>query len=173
MKDLLDILKYTIPSLLVFATAYFLIRQFIRRDEQKQQQELILNNRKQITPMRLQAYERITLLLERISPDSLIIRLNESGKTNQWLQHTLLSTIRQEFEHNLTQQLYVSPKAWELTRNAKESIIQLINSAALHLDPNNSSLELCQMILKQYMESNTTSDRQALDYLKREIHTLF
>ena len=75
MEDILDILKYILPSGIVFATAYFLLKAFIDNDNRKKLIEIKTNNQALINPIRLQAYERIILLLERISPGSLIMRV--------------------------------------------------------------------------------------------------
>ncbi|MFA8435058.1 MAG: hypothetical protein ACEPOZ_11125 [Marinifilaceae bacterium] len=173
MKELLESFKYLLPALVVFATAYLLIRQMLRRDEKKQQLEIFLNNQKQITPIRLQAYERLILFLERINPESLVVRMNESGMNNHQLHQTLLSTIRQEFEHNLTQQLYVSNKVWEQIRNAKETVIRNINSSAQGINPKNSSLELSRTILEQHVETSQAVTQKALETLRDEVRNLF
>ena len=99
METVLEILKYTLPAFIVFLTAYFSIRQIIKNTEQIRKTELILGNQKIITPIKLQAYERLVLLLERLSPDSLIMRVSKLDMTSKQLHTTLLSTIRSEFEH--------------------------------------------------------------------------
>jgi hypothetical protein len=114
-----DILKITIPALLVFLAGYLALSAMIRNDANRRRLELMLNNQKVTLPLRLQAYERLTLFLERISPESLIVRVNKAGMSAQKLQTALLESIRAEWEHNLSQQLYVSHEAWELVKNAK------------------------------------------------------
>jgi hypothetical protein len=96
MKDLLEILKYTLPSLIVFLTVYYVLKKYFENEDKKRYHLTLLKNQDIITPLRLQAYERIILYLERISPDSLIIRVNKPGYTCQELQVELLNTIRIE-----------------------------------------------------------------------------
>jgi len=64
---LIDILKITIPSVIVFLTAWILLKNMISNDQDKRRQELIMQNSRTVLPIRLQAYERIVLFLERIS----------------------------------------------------------------------------------------------------------
>jgi Na+/H+ antiporter NhaC len=105
---LLEILKITIPSLIVFLTAYFVLKAVLKKEHESRKIEVVLQNKKIITPLRLQAYERIVLFLERISPNSIIIRLQTPNMTIGQLHKEMLTTIRTEFEHNLSQQLYLS-----------------------------------------------------------------
>ncbi len=114
MNTFLDVLKYTIPSLIVFATAYFILKTFIESEEKKRTLEIRTKNQKLITPIRLQAYERLTLFLERISPNSVILRVQKPNMTASQLQREMLNIIRTEFEHNLSQQIYISKQAWEV-----------------------------------------------------------
>jgi len=109
--EILEVLKYTLPALIVFLTAYFLIRAFIRNDQDKRKHEIVLQNQKNVTPVRLQAYERVILFLERISLESLIMRTSKQGMTSKQIQTSMLNTIRAEFEHNLSQQVYITPAA--------------------------------------------------------------
>ena len=130
MEYITDILKITIPALMVFLTAWILLRNMIRNDQDKRRQELILQNSRTVTPIKLQAYERIVLFLERISLESLLVRVSTSDMTVSQLHSALLTTIRSEFEHNLSQQIYMSPQAWEVVRNARSNMIKIINSEA-------------------------------------------
>ena len=148
--EILEILKYILPSLVVFATAYFLIKQFIESEHRNKLIEMKMNNQavnqKFVTPIRLQAYERVILLLERISPNSLILRENIPGMTVMQLQSTLVKAIRDEYEHNLSQQVYISKQAWELVKTSKDEMVKLINEAAANIDSNAPSTELARVV---------------------------
>lgn len=170
---MLELLKYLLPALVVFATAYFLLKAMLDKEEKKKKLDVFLNNQKTITPVRLQAYERLIILLERIHPESLIIRENQPNMTNQQLHQVLLSVIRGEFEHNLSQQLYVSPQAWELIKVAKESLVQLVNVQALELVPSDSSINLSKAIIEAYVQDKKSAHAEAIAYLKTEVHNLF
>ncbi|HRS53448.1 MAG TPA: hypothetical protein P5250_01930 [Bacteroidales bacterium] len=180
----LEILKYTLPSIVVFLASYFIIKSFIdneknrRKDEayikeKEKLMELKIAEQKIISPIRLQAYERLVLFLERISPGSLIMR-NNTGDMNAFqFQMALIKNIRDEFEHNLSQQLYISTKAWDLIRNAKEEMIRLINTSAARCNENSNATDLAQIIFQLSLEDEKTSISKALEYLKEEARKLF
>src|SRR5664280_1945156 len=113
MEVLSDILKITLPALIVFFTAWVLLRNLIKNDQDKRRQELVLQNSRTFTPIRLQAYERIVLFLERISLESLLVRVSSADMTAKQLHSALLNAIRSEFEHNLSLILYTSDAADE------------------------------------------------------------
>jgi hypothetical protein len=173
MKELLEILKYILPSVIVFFTAYYLVKKFLEEEEKKRRQEYLLKNKEQVIPLKLQAYERLTLFLERISPENLVMRVNKPGMTARQLQSELLSTIRAEFEHNLAQQIYISPKAWEMIKAARTNTIKSINIAADNLDGNSPAIDLGKAILEDLMEQDKAQTSDALIFLKKEIGELF
>ena len=168
-----EILKCTLPALFVFLAVYLVMSKMIKSEQLRQQAERALNNQKYITPVRLQAYERMVLLMERISPQSLIMRTQRQNITNQELQSSLLKTIRSEFEHNMAHQLYISDKAWEMVRMAKEDCIKFINQTALQTKPEDNSLQLCKLILENTMDRDTDPTKKAINYLKEEVRLLF
>ncbi len=168
-----EILKYTLPALFVFLATYLVMSKMVKNEQLRLKAENVLNNQKFITPIRLQAYERMVLLMERISPQSLIMRTQRQNITNQELQSALLKTIRSEFEHNMAHQLYISDKAWEMVRMAKEDCIKFINQTALQTKPDGNSLQLCKLILENTMDRELDPTTKAIGYLKEEIRTLF
>ncbi|RUT78916.1 hypothetical protein [Ancylomarina longa] len=173
MNYIEEISKYLLPSLVVFATAYLVMREFLRREEKKAKLEVLLHTNKETIPIRLQAYERLILFLERIHPESIIIRENEAGLNNKQLQQKLLTAIRTEFEHNLSQQIYVSPKLWMHIKNAKESIIQLVNAEAMQLLATDSSLSLSKAVIESHMQQQNSVLEIAKTELKEEISLIW
>ncbi|HNW91104.1 MAG TPA: hypothetical protein PKN48_15700 [Bacteroidales bacterium] len=173
MEDFLDILKYTLPSGIVFATAFFILRAFLQNGTHKKLLELKLTNQNVITPVRLQAYERVILLLERISPSSLILRVASPGMSANQLQAALVQNVREEFEHNLSQQIYISSTAWDMTRNAKEEMIKLVNLASTRLNDNASATDLGSIILELAMTQDKLPVNNAIDYIKKEVRQLY
>ena len=168
-----EILKYTLPALFVFLATYLVMSKMVKSEQLRLKAENVLNNQKYITPIRLQAYERMVLLLERISPQSLVMRTQRQNMTNQELQSSLLKTIRSEFEHNMAHQLYISDKAWEMVRMAKEDCIKFINQTALQTKPDDNSLQLCKLVLEKLLDRDLDPTTKAINYLKEEIRTLF
>jgi len=102
---------------------------------------------KELTPLRLQAYERLVLLVERINPANMLPRIHEPELSAADFAHILINEIRSEYQHNLTQQLYVSDAAWEVTRQLKENTVALIRNALSGLPPDAKARELGTAIL--------------------------
>jgi hypothetical protein len=169
MEYLMDIIKITIPALLVFLTAWILLRNMIRNDQEKRRQEVILQSSRIVTPIKLQAYERIILFLERISMESLLVRVSTADITASQLQTALLTTIRSEFEHNLSQQIYMSPQAWEVVKNARSNTVKIINSESEKIKGDAPGIEFSKLLLTRVMEIEKEPTRVAIDYLKGEI----
>jgi hypothetical protein len=113
------------------------------------------------------------LLLERISPQSLLIRVSPHDFNAADYHHQLLSHIRQEFEHNFSQQIYVSPMLWETIRHAREELIGIINKSAEEIDNKAPALLLSKKIIENYIEEENPAIGLAMIELKREIGKLF
>ncbi len=172
MKDFLEILKYVLPSLVVMGTSYYLLKLFFNHEEKKREVDIKMAGFKVITPIRLQAYERVVLFIERISPESLIFRVFKQEYAAMQLQTALIINIRDEFEHNFSQQVYLSTVSWELVRNAKEDMIKLINTAASKLNDNATATDLSQKIFELSLGEKLAT-KKALECLKNEIRTNF
>jgi hypothetical protein len=172
MEAVTDILKFSIPALIVFFTAWVLLRNMIKNDQDKRRQELLLQNSRVVTPIRLQAYERIILFLERISFESLLVRVSTSDMSALTLHTTMLATIRSEYEHNLSQQIYMSQQAWEVVRNARSNMIKIINSEAEKLPPDSSGMALSKSLFEKLMELDQEPTRAAIDFVKAEVARL-
>ena len=170
---MLEILKYTIPSIVLFLTVFYILHSYFEDQEKKRQVKTALKNRKLITPLRLQAYERVILFLERISVDSLIMRMSQGGMTSKQLQSDMLATVRAEFEHNLSQQLYVSDEAWEMVKNARVNTIKIISLIADKVPGDTPYMVLSTKLLETVMEMDKTPTALAIDFLKKEVQKLF
>jgi hypothetical protein len=173
MLALYELLKYTIPSLVVLATAYYLLKMFLEKETEKTHMQMRLDVQKISLPIRMQAYERLVLLLERIEPAGLLVRTNLPGMNASQLQSALIQSVRSEFEHNLSQQLYVSTKAWEMVRNAREETIKRINTSAMKLTPEATSTDLASLILINDIDAEQSAVKGALDLLKSEARNNF
>jgi len=173
MEEILDILKYILPSLVVFAASYYIMKLFIENESRKRVLNIKLENSKLITPIRLQAYERVILLLERITPSNLIMRLYRKDVSSFEFQTYLIQNIRDEYDHNLSQQIYISEQSWELVKNAKEEIIRIINTAATAVNDSATSAELSQTIIQKTLEVNELPTHKAINFIKKEIGKTF
>ncbi len=172
---LVDILKITLPAIIVATIIYLLFKQFLDREQQRRFVELRLENSKTTLPLRLQAYERVVLFLERISPNNILVRLSSAGQNAQDYHRLLIQEIRAEYEHNLSQQLYISPDAWALVKDAKEGVLTTVNRAYHELqNPAQSrGTELAKRVLEALMTDAAEPTAQALDAVKREVVGLF
>lgn len=173
MEVLLEILKFTIPALIVFFTVFFFLRTWSRQEDKRRDHEFNLQLKDDILPVRLQAYERIILFLERIAPESILLRLNRNGMSSSQLQTELQNTIRQEYEHNLAQQTYISSEAWDKVQIAKNQILKLISESAAELKDNASGNTLGKLVLEKMMELKTPPSQAAVSFLKKEVQDLF
>ncbi len=168
-----EILKIVLPALIVFLTAYFLFRDMLENSQKQREFEFRVQNSGKVTPVRLQAYERFTLLLERLSPQSLLLRLNPHDMTAGKYHQELLNSIRQEFEHNLSQQIYISPILWQTIRGARENLVGIINKSAEETGDSVPALNLSKKIFENYVSEERDPVAIALNELKREVSKLF
>ncbi len=169
MNELFDLLKYVLPSVVVFGTAYYLIKMMLNGEHNKRRHELAISNKQITMPLRLQAYERLSLFLERIALNSLIVRTARPEMTAMDLQRALLSTIRQEFEYNMSQQIYVSDASWEAIKMAKENTVKIINKVADSVAKESPAMELSKKIFSVIMQAETSPSELALAILKSDI----
>lgn len=174
MDIFFEILKLVLPSGIVFLVAFFTVKHFLDDEKDRRSNELRKANQATVLPLKLQAYERIVIFLERINPNTLIVRVNKNGFTAKQLHMELIKTIKSEYEHNLSQQIYVSHGAWELVKNTKEEIIKLINLSSTKIPAENNGNELAMLILNvaANLDKKLPNDI-AIEYIKKEINRIF
>ncbi len=150
---------------------------FLKRQSQKEQVNLEVELKKQrqefFLPNRVDAYERAILLMERLHPNSLVMRLNNPSLPAKIMQAEFLKTIREEFDHNITQQLFISPIAWKLLRDSKEELVKLINLAASQVQENATAIELSAKIFELVAQLEKLPSEVATEFLKKEFQELF
>jgi hypothetical protein len=173
MNIFIEILRILVPSLAIMAVTFYLVHSFLRNNEKMRNTEYMIRSHEITVPLRLQAYERLTLFLERISLDSLLMRCNQPGMNSRQLHSELLATIRNEYEHNLSQQVYMSVQTWEMIKNARAQMIKVVNTSAEKTDPSLPAIELSKKILENMGEYPKAPTQVALDYIKSEIQQLF
>lgn len=171
MSDALIIIIAVVPSLIVAVGAYFIVRYFVENEQKKRILELKYESKNHILPMRLQAYERMAMFLERIEPNQLIFRVNNPELTAYQMQTILLATIRSEYEHNLSQQIYISAEVWDAIKNAKERVVNIINLAAGKLPDGAMATDLHTHIFEAIAENSPTAS--AMLQLKKEMSLLY
>lgn len=150
---------------------------FLKRQSQKEQVNLEVELKKQrqefFLPNRVDAYERAILLMERLHPNSLVMRLNNPSLPATIMHAEFLKTIREEFDHNITQQLFISPIAWKLIRDSKEELVKLINLAASQVQENATAIELSAKIFELVAQLEKLPSEVATEFLKKEFQELF
>lgn len=172
-QGILDFLVYLAPSLLVFLTAFFLVKKFLDSDQKLKYAELKKTMDNNLMPLRLQAYERIVLFLERISPNNMLSRIYEPGMTVLEFHREILQNIKMEYEHNITQQVYVTNAAWNTVRTSRDELVKLVNLAVAKCNPNAPGVELSKTIFESMMQSEEYPIQNAIDQVKNEAHSLF
>ncbi len=168
----LEILKYTVPSGVVFITAYFMLRQFL---DDKRTVEMIkakAEARSNVLPTRLQAYERLILFLERIEPSGLILRVFRPAMTAKVLHRELVKTVREEYEHNMVQQLYISDDCWQQVGSSKDAVIQLINLANEKVTDSASGSEFSNILFEIVGKAGVSPTESGIVALKTEARQL-
>lgn len=173
MDVFLEILKYALPSIFLLILCYMMLSNFIDNEEKRRQYFLRRDTQKSALPTRLQAYERMALFLERINPDRLLVRVSSKNLTVNQYQNILTAQIRQEFEHNFSQQVYISEEAWGFIVSAKSSVVGMINNWAQELPNDAPGHKLREHILKKVMEMESFPTKRALNYLKSEVRRNF
>lgn len=173
LEFLEDLIKITVPAAGVMYAMYLVIKSFLNKEFERRLVEFKLKSSETITPVRLQAYERMALFLERISPANLLVRLNQPQATVAQFQHLLISQIREEMNHNFSQQVYMSDQTWQLIKIAMDDVINVINAASQDLKPEDKGVELGKKVFEIIMKREADPAKQALVYLKSEIQRLF
>ena len=173
MDALVEFIKILIPASVVLYGVYLMVRMFIQKEIDLKRLEVRGRSLETILPNRLQAYERMALFLERISPQNLLIRVNAGGMTSKDFHQLLLAEIRNEYNHNVAQQVYMSENVWNLIKNAKEDLIVNINDAASEMTANSTSVDLSKKIFEKSMIKTIDPIAHALIELKKEIQRIF
>ena len=162
-----------LPAVVVFLTAYHIFRQYLRSRALEQAGAQKDEGRKQLLPLRLQAYERLALFLERIEPGPLVLRVHKSNMSSSMLHGALVATIREEFEHNVTQQIFVSDKLWGKVRQAKEETIRLVNISFQQTGEVSAGTNLSRQIFENVSRLSGSPSQEAMLVLKDEVRRLF
>ncbi len=124
---------------------------------------------KDLLPMRLQAYERLILFVERIDPVNMVVRLHEQDLSATEFEYRLVSEIRAEYQHNCTQQLYVSDVAWSVTKQLKDNTVALIRNAGVGLPAGAGARELGNVLLGHIASLEENPYQLALKTIKNEL----
>lgn len=168
---LLDILAYSVPALITGLIAYYFFKLHTENEEKRRRHLLHKEHHKDIMPLRLQAYERMALFLERIHPAKLLIRVTPYNDDKSDYERLIIHHIEQEFDHNLAQQIYISDECWTVINTAKNTTIQNIRKANMS-ERVDSANKLREVILSDLLDKQAPS-QTALSYVKNEVLEMF
>jgi len=171
IEKIFEVILYAVPALITGMIAYYFFKEHTKNEDGRRRFLLHKDIQVNTLPIRLQAYERMALFLERITPSKLLIRVSPTSSDEDTYESLLVATIEQEFEHNLSQQIYVSDECWNIIVAAKNATIQLIRKAGL-LEKTGTADKLREVILTEMMEKRAPSDA-ALSFIKNEVSELW
>lgn len=164
---ILELVFYTLPALITGAVAFNFFKMFMQNENKKRHFALARENQKTALPLRLQAYERMALFMERIDPAKLLIRIAPISEDKTDYANFVVAQVEQEYEHNLTQQIYLSDECWGIITTAKNATIQMLRKTALSTEVTDAN-KLRETILKE-MFDNPSPSTAALAFIKNEV----
>ena len=169
---LLEIIKITVPALIVFFTVLHVMKQYLASQLQMRSMEFKQNQQSTTVPLRLQAYERLSLFCERIAIPSLILRLRQEGMTAGDLRMSMMVATQQEFEHNITQQVYISGQLWQIIKIARDDVMNVVNEVYEQQGANTSLDAYVQALFTQLQSREFIPLDTALVAIKKEAGVL-
>lgn len=181
MDVIIEIIYLSLPVLIIAATLIYLFHEYLRfvkskapaaRTPESPRPVVVQNTQSQdefLLKLRFQAAERFVLYLERISPGRLVMRFLHGKMNARTLHSELLKNIRDEFDHNLSQQIYISETAWKLIQNAKEDMIKLVNLSAESVGEDATALDLGKKIFESAAKQKTSYTDLAIKAIREEL----
>jgi len=171
VPKLIEALLYAVPALITGLIAYYFFKEHTKNEDGRRRFLLKKDMQVNAMPLRLQAYERMAIFLERISPSKLITRVRPTSSDKESYEELLVANIEQEFEHNLSQQIYITDDCWNIICAAKNATIQLIRKAS-KLETTDSANKLREVVLTEVISKRPPSDT-ALSYIKQEVSDMW
>lgn len=168
---LIELASYTFPAIITGLVAYYFFNAYFKDQQNTRRWLLQKDNRKDTLPLRLQAYERMTLLMERINPSQLLVRIAPISDDKNEYANYVIAQVEQEFEHNLAQQIYISDECWSIITAAKNATIQMIRLATKSEKVADAN-QLRELILSDLLEKQSPSSA-ALAFIKNEVGQLW
>jgi hypothetical protein len=168
LETILEIIKITVPALVIFFTIQTLLKQYLESEYKTKMLDFKQNQNNTTIPLRLQAYERLSLFCERISIPNLVLRLRDEGMTASGLRLAMMVSIQKEFEHNITQQVYVSDQLWQILKIARDDALNIINMVYSNVDPEGDAKAYAAAMFKYLESRDIISTDKALFAIKKE-----
>ena len=166
-----DVLILSIPIAGILVATYLMLQYFHNKSIHENEKEIDIQKTKTFFPLQIQAYERVILFLERIDPNNMIIRTHKNGMNAITLHRKLLKIVREEYTHNMSQQVYINPKSWKIVLNAKDETIQILNVAINNLTQDSSGLDLSAKIFESIASKKISPTENARNLIVKEFQT--
>ena len=166
-----DVLILIIPLAGILAATYLMLQHFHNKSIKENEKEIDIQKTKTFFPLKIQAYERVILFLERIDPNNMIIRTHKNGMNALTLHRELLKIVRDEYTHNMSQQVYIDPKSWKIVLNAKDETIQILNVALNNMSTESSGLDLSAKIFESIASKKISPTENARNSIVKEFQT--
>ena len=170
-EDIFALISFTIPTIITGAIAYYFFDSHLKNEEGRRRFLLHKENQKAALPLRLQAYERMVLFLERINPSKILIRITPMSSDKNDYKNLVINQIEQEFEHNLTQQIYMTEETWNVIVTTKNTIIQTIRKTGMS-DKIDSANRLREVILSDLLDKQSPTTL-AIEVIKKEVSEIW
>lgn len=169
---MIEFFKYCLPALCVLLATWLVMHKFYKSEAEKRLWELKRLSQKEISPLRMRAYERLSLLLERTTPEHMLLELNLGEMTILQVQQHLMRTIRMEYDHNLSQQIYVSEQVWDAIIASRDQMVAFINTMAQQMPPESTALDYAKVLITAYASNGETANQKAMQDLRTEARSL-
>jgi|TARA_B110000881_G_C18514501_1_gene484118 hypothetical protein len=166
-----DVLILSIPLAGILIATYLMLQHFHDKSINENEKEIDIQKTKTFFPLKIQAYERVILFLERIDPNNMIIRTHKNGMNALTLHRELLKIVRDEYTHNMSQQVYIDPKSWKIVLNAKDETIQILNVALNNMSTESSGLDLSAKIFESIASKKISPTENARNSIVKEFQT--
>ena len=165
---ILESIGYILPAAITGLVTYYMFNGFVKQQNSEKSLELLAQKKRESLPIKLQAYERMLLFCERITPSKMLVRVKPlSDNTHEYLQ-LLIASLEQEFEHNLVQQIYISDDSWTAILATKNTIINKLKQLS---ETSNSANELRENVIVFYSKSLPPTDT-AISFIKNDVKNL-
>lgn len=172
MEDaIIDLLPYTVPAIVTGFVAFYFFSLHTKNEEKRMKVQLLKEKHKEALPLRIQAYERMVLFLERIHPAKILLRVAPLNQDAEYYAQQLIQHIEQEFEHNLVQQIYFTDECWQAIVAAKNATSHIFKQTAIDADVKDSQA-LREVVLKKVIEGGAPSET-SIAFIKEEVRGLF
>jgi hypothetical protein len=170
---LLEVLKYVAPAGFVLGAVALVLKEQRSRKEAADRHKIYQKTFAHLVPLRLQAYERLIIYIERIGLENLLTRVDPQGKTTRVFQMQLTAEVREEYTHNIAQQLYIKSDTWAEVATAKERVIAIINQVAKTIPPEAPAIELARRMINEMVKSESSPTLAAHTALKQDVQGMF